>query len=37
LVKGAEVCPAKCIHPGAPAKDDETATPEVVARAQAFQ
>jgi ferredoxin len=37
LVKAAEACPAKCIHPGTPAEDDETATPEVIARARAFQ
>jgi ferredoxin len=37
LVKAAEACPAHCIHPGSPAEDDETATPEVIARAKAFQ
>ena len=37
LVKAAEACPAKCIHPGAPAPHDETATAEVIARAQAFR
>jgi ferredoxin len=33
LVKAAEACPAKCIHPGSPRPDDATATPAVRARA----
>lgn len=37
LVKAAEVCPANCIHPGAPREGDTTATDEVVARAKALQ
>ena len=37
LVKAAEGCPAKCIHPGAPRPDDKTATPAVRARAAKFQ
>ncbi len=36
LVKAAEACPARCIHPGAPRPDDPTATPELLARARAF-
>jgi len=37
LVKAAEGCPAKCIHPGAPRPDDKTATPAVRAKAAKFQ
>jgi pyruvate-ferredoxin/flavodoxin oxidoreductase len=36
LVKAAEACAAKCIHPGKPRGDDATATPELVERAKAF-
>jgi ferredoxin len=36
LVKAAELCPARCIHPGKPRSDDSTATPELVARASKF-
>jgi ferredoxin len=36
LVTAAEKCPAACIHPGAPRKDDSTATDDVVARAARF-
>jgi ferredoxin len=36
LVKAAEACPARCIHPGQPRAGDSTATPEVLARAKAF-
>jgi ferredoxin len=36
LVKGAELCPARCIHPGKPRSGDATATPELVARAAVF-
>jgi ferredoxin len=36
LVKAAELCPARCIHPGKPRSDDATATPELIARAAAF-
>jgi ferredoxin len=37
LVKAAEGCPAKCIHPGTPRADDATATPQVRARAAKFR
>jgi hypothetical protein len=37
LVKAAEGCPAKCIHPGTPRPDDATATRRVRARAAKFQ
>jgi len=37
LVKAAEKCPARCIHPGAPRAGDETATDEVVARVERFR
>jgi len=33
LVKAAEGCPAKCIHPGKPRPGDTSATPQVLARA----
>ncbi|MFN7934154.1 MAG: ferredoxin [Bryobacteraceae bacterium] len=33
LVKAAEGCPAKCIHPGKPRPGDASATPQVLARA----
>jgi ferredoxin len=36
LVKAAELCPARCIHPGKPRSGDATATPEVVGRASKF-
>ena len=36
LVKAAELCPARCIHPGKPQSGDSTATPELVERAAAF-
>jgi ferredoxin len=36
LVKSAELCPARCIHPGKPRSDDSTATPELIERAAAF-
>jgi ferredoxin len=36
LVKAAELCPARCIHPGKPRSDDATATPELIQRASAF-
>ena len=36
LVTAAEKCPASCIHPGAPRKDDATVTDELVARASKF-
>jgi ferredoxin len=32
LVKAAEACPAKCIHPGAPRAGDPTATPSLIER-----
>jgi ferredoxin len=37
LVKAAEICPAHCIHPGAPRPGDETATTEVMERAKALR
>jgi ferredoxin len=36
LVKAAELCPARCIHPGKPRSDDSTATPELIDRAAPF-
>jgi ferredoxin len=36
LVKAAELCPARCIHPGKPRADDSTATPELIERAAPF-
>jgi ferredoxin len=36
LVKAAELCPARCIHPGKPRGDDSSATPAVIERASAF-
>ncbi len=36
LVRAAELCPAKCIHPGAPRAGDASATPDLVARAAPF-
>jgi ferredoxin len=36
LVKAAELCPARCIHPGKPRSDDSTATPDLVDRAAKF-
>ena len=37
LVKAAEVCPARCIHPGVPRENDETATPALIERAAKFR
>lgn len=37
LVKAAEGCPAKCIHPGEPRPGDASATPAVRARAAKFR
>ncbi len=37
LVKAAEGCPAKCIHPGTPRAGDATATPQVVAKGAKFR
>lgn len=37
LVKAAEGCPAKCIHPGLPRNGDTTATPALIARAAKFR
>ena len=37
LVKAAEACPARCIHPGTPSAGDTTASPEVVERSKAFR
>jgi ferredoxin len=36
LVKAAELCPARCIHPGKPRSGDSTATPELLERAAPF-
>ena len=36
LVKAAEGCPARCIHPGTPRPDDRTATPQWIGRAAKF-
>jgi len=36
LVKAAELCPARCIHPGKPRAGDSTATPELIERAAPF-
>ncbi len=36
LVKAAEGCPAKCIHPGTPRPGDATATPQLIAKAAKF-
>ena len=36
LVKAAEACPARCIHPGLPREGDATATPELIERARRF-
>ena len=36
LVKAAEKCPARCIHPGTPRPGDKTATKALVARAAKF-
>ncbi len=36
LVKAAEACPARCIHPGDPRPGDSTATPALVKRAAKF-
>ena len=33
LVKAGEICPAHCIHPGAPREGDKTATPALIERA----
>jgi ferredoxin len=36
LVKAAEKCPARCIHPGAPREGDATVTDDLLARAAKF-
>jgi len=36
LIKAAEKCPARCIHPGAPRSGDATVTDELIARAKPF-
>jgi ferredoxin len=36
LVKAAELCPARCIHPGKPRSGDATATPAMIKRAAKF-
>jgi len=37
LVKAAEACPARCIHPGAPRPGDTTVTEDLLRRAKAFR
>jgi ferredoxin len=37
LVKAAEKCPARCIHPGVPRSDDSTATDDLITRANKFR
>jgi ferredoxin len=37
LVKAAEKCPARCIHPGAPRADDPTVNDDLLTRARAFR
>lgn len=36
LVEAAEICPAKCIHPGKPLNPDEPGLEELIARAEPF-
>ncbi|HEY5657456.1 MAG TPA: ferredoxin [Myxococcota bacterium] len=36
LVKAAELCPARCIHPGKPRPGDSTATPQLIERAAKY-
>jgi len=36
LVEAAEICPAKCIHPGNPLNPDEPGLDELIARAAAY-
>jgi ferredoxin len=36
LVRAAEVCPARCIHPGLPAAGDEGANDDLISRAAKF-
>jgi len=36
LVAAAEICPAKCIHPGKPLNPDEAGLDELIARAEPF-
>ena len=36
LVTAAKKCPARCIHPGVPRSDDDTATGDMITRAQPF-
>jgi ferredoxin len=36
LVKAAEKCPARCIHPGAPRDGDDTVNDDLIARAAKF-
>ena len=37
LVRAAEGCPAKCIHPGTPLPGDKTVTPDLLARAAKYR
>jgi hypothetical protein len=37
LVRAAEKCPARCIHPGMPLDPDEPGLTELVQRAKAFR
>ena len=36
LVEAAEICPAKCIHPGKPLDPNESGLEELIARAEPF-
>jgi len=36
LVAAAEICPAKCIHPGKPLDPNEAGLDELIARAEPF-
>jgi len=36
LVEAAEICPAKCIHPGKPLDPNEAGLDELIARAEPF-
>ena len=36
LVRAAEICPARCIHPGKPLDPDESGLEELIARAEPF-
>jgi hypothetical protein len=36
LVKAAEACPARCIHPGKPLNPDEPGLEDLIQRAEAY-